>query len=93
MALFALRTYGRLQVSELLTKLRAFGWKGSGDDRKDRNAIYAALHRRSDAAFSCGGGLWAAKVSDASAINATEHVHRSPQAAEGSGASPRKEGQ
>jgi hypothetical protein len=61
MALLALRTHGRLQRTELLGKIRGMGWKGTGDDRKDQDSIYAALHRRPDAAINCGGGIWAAR--------------------------------
>ena len=56
-----LRT-GTMHMADLLKKMRASGWPGTGDDKKDTKAIYVALRRQPDRFVNIGKNTW--KVSE-----------------------------
>jgi hypothetical protein len=54
----ALRKSGPLTMSELLEAVRELGWKGSGDDAKDKARLNNPLYRGKGTHFQLRHGKW-----------------------------------
>ena len=54
-----LRKHGTgLYLDDLVQRMQLSGWQGSGYDRKDREAVRAAVKRRPDKFRNEGGNVW-----------------------------------
>jgi hypothetical protein len=53
-----------MHLDDLVKKMRASGWVGSGDDTKDKNARYAAMHRLPNLFNRLGNGFWSGRKAD-----------------------------
>ena len=52
-----LSSRGPMNLSDLMFAMRADGWKGSGEDLRDRKRIYAAMYTAKDR-FEQDGNMW-----------------------------------
>jgi hypothetical protein len=56
----ALREFGAMTTGTLLISVRQKGWKGSGDDAKDRDRLYQVMKRRPEKFARLPKGKWKA---------------------------------
>jgi|SRR5579864_7553975 len=54
----SLSEFGAMTTSMLLKSVRQKGWKGSDNDEKDRNRLYAVMKRRPEMFSRTQDGLW-----------------------------------
>jgi hypothetical protein len=51
-----------MRLGEMLEVVRRNGWKGSGDDRLDRDRLYSAMHRQRHRFTPAGRQTWKLKM-------------------------------
>lgn len=59
-AYHSLNEFGAMAAGPLLVSVRQKGWKGTGDDRKDRDRLYSVMKRRPDKFARTSDGKWKA---------------------------------
>jgi hypothetical protein len=52
-----------MTLAEMLDTARKAGWKGSGEDKRDRERFYSAMHRQPDKFVSTAPLTWKLKTS------------------------------
>jgi hypothetical protein len=71
-----LEAHGKLHLNQLVAEMHKMGWAGLGSDGKDRNAVYAAMHRLPDNFKAWGKGIWGIKKSKGKRDDSQDVVNR-----------------